>query len=44
LAALLEVIRDIHCGGLHLNRPVDACIEMSYLALDTQTLGVRIED
>lgn len=41
LAALLEVIRDIHCGGLHLDRPVDACIEMSYQALGCKSAALR---
>jgi hypothetical protein len=44
LAALLEIIRDIHCGGLHLNRAVNACVQMRNLALDIQAFGVRIED
>ena len=40
LAALL----DIHCGGLHLNRAVNACVQMRNFALDIQAFGVRIED
>jgi len=44
LTALLEIIRDIHCGGLHLNCAANARVQKRHLALDIQALGVRIED
>jgi len=44
LTALLEIIRDIHYGGLHLNRAANTCVQMRHLALDIQAFGVCIED
>ena len=44
LTALLEIIRDIHCGGFHLNRAANTCVQMRHLALDIQAFGVCIED
>jgi hypothetical protein len=41
LTALLEVIPNIHRGGLHLD---GARVQMRHLALDVQAFGVRIED